>query len=158
MRGTSPALGTRHAAGHGGRLVALADQPQDAVAAKRVGVVLDPYRCCIRGSKGVDAEQVGKGPGWTVRAFRRLGEANQLEAIKTLGAGLVVVNLRQPTQMAGSAVMRPSMWAKRKKPRTECMAVSNVELDVRALDIEEWGTRRWGALQLRADHRTRKAH
>jgi hypothetical protein len=46
---------------HGGGLVALADQPDDAMPSQGVGVVLDPHRCGFGGAQGVDAEQVRQG-------------------------------------------------------------------------------------------------
>ena len=81
---------------HGGRLVALADQVQHAVAAQGLGVVLDPYRSGFGCAQGVDAEQVGQGAVVDGDGLGDLEEPDQLEPVQALGAGLVAVDLRQP--------------------------------------------------------------
>jgi len=82
--------------GHGGGLVALADQVQHPVAAQGVGVVLDPYRCRLRCAQGVDAQQIREGAVVDADGLGYLEEPDQLEPVQSLGAGLVAMHLRQP--------------------------------------------------------------
>lgn len=69
-----------------GGLVALADQAQDAVTTQSVGVVLDLHRGCLRGTKGVDAEQVGERAVVDGECLGDLEEADQLQAVQALGS------------------------------------------------------------------------
>ena len=80
---------------HGGGLVALADQVQDAVPAQGLGVVLDPDGGGFGGAEGVDAEQVRQGAVVDGEGLGDLEEPDQLEPVQSLGAGLVAVDLRQ---------------------------------------------------------------
>lgn len=80
---------------HGGRLVALADQVQDPVAAQGVGVVLDPHRRSLQ-PRGALMQQVSQGAVVDSDGLGDLEEPDQLEAVKPLGEGLVAVDLRQP--------------------------------------------------------------
>lgn len=52
-----------------------------------------------------------------------LEEADQLQAVQSLGARLVLVDFRQPGVDRRVGGMRPSMWANRKNPRTPCIIV-----------------------------------
>lgn len=56
-----------------------------------------------------------------------LQEPDQLEPVQALGAGLVGVHLGEAGVDGGSAVISPSMWANRKKPRTACIMVFTEE-------------------------------
>jgi hypothetical protein len=56
-----------------------------------------------------------------------LQEPDQLGPVQASGAGLVGVHSRQPGVDRGSAVTRPSTWAKRKKPRTPGIIVLTEE-------------------------------
>ena len=72
-----------------------------------------------------------RAPWWTVRNLGDLEEADQLEAVQALGAALVWVDLRQLRGGSRSESMRPSMWEKRKHPRTACIIVSTVPVPLR---------------------------
>jgi hypothetical protein len=85
----------RDGQGHGGGLVALADDVQNPVAAQRVGVVLDAHRGGFRGAQGVDAEQEREGAVVDGDGLGDLQEPNQLQPVQALGAGLVAVDPRQ---------------------------------------------------------------
>ena len=56
-----------------------------------------------------------------------LEEPDQLEPAQPLAAGVIGMDLREPGVMTGSAVISPSMWANRKKPRTPCIMVLTEE-------------------------------
>jgi hypothetical protein len=56
-----------------------------------------------------------------------LEEADQLQPVQALGAGLVPVDFGSRAYTAGSAGMVPSMWANRKNPRTACIIVFTEE-------------------------------
>ena len=81
--------------GHGGGLAAFADQVQDAVPAECFGVVLDPDGRGLGGAECVDAEQVGQGAVVHGRGLGDLEEADELEPVEALGAGLIGVDPRQ---------------------------------------------------------------
>jgi hypothetical protein len=83
-----------HSQGHGGGLVALADQVQDAVAAQRLGVVLDPDRRGLGGAQGVDAEQERERTVVDGEGLGDLEKTDQLKPVQALGARLVEVDLR----------------------------------------------------------------
>ncbi len=72
----------RDGQGHRGRLVALADQVQDAVASQGLGVILDPDRSRLRRAQGVDAEQVGQGAVVDGDGLGDLEEPDQLEPVR----------------------------------------------------------------------------
>ena len=80
---------------HGRRLVALADQVQDPVAAQGFRVVLDPDRGCLGGPQRVDAQQVGQGAVVDGDGLGDLQEPDQLEPVQALGAGLIGMDLGQ---------------------------------------------------------------
>jgi hypothetical protein len=77
-------------------LLPFADQVQHPIAAQCVGVVLDAHGRGLGGSERVDTVQVGQGPVVHADGPRDLKEADQLESVQALGAGLVAVRLRQP--------------------------------------------------------------
>ena len=83
----------RHGQWHGGGLVAHADQVQHPVAAKRLGVVLDPDGGRLGGAQRVDAEQVRQGAMVNADGLGDLEESDQLEPVQAMGPGLVAVDL-----------------------------------------------------------------
>ena len=82
----------RDGEGPGGWLVALADQPQDSMASDGLGVVLDPHCGCLGGAQRVDAQQERKCAVVDGKGLGDLREPDQLEAVQTLGAGLIAVH------------------------------------------------------------------
>ena len=94
---------------HGGGLVAFADQVQDAVPAERLGVVLDPDRCRLGGSQGVDAKQVGESAVVDGDRLRDLEEPDEFESVESLGAGLPRCTSGNRALSVGSEDVSPSM-------------------------------------------------
>ena len=89
--------------------------------------VLDPHAGGFGGAQRVDSQQVGQGAMVHGERLGDLEEPDQLETVQSLGARLVRVDLGQPAYTAGSAGIRPSMWAKRKKPGSACIIVLTEE-------------------------------
>jgi hypothetical protein len=67
---------------------------QHPVPAERVAVVLDPDRRSLGCPEGVDAEQERECAVVHGDGLRDLEDPDQLEPVQSLGAGLVLVDLR----------------------------------------------------------------
>lgn len=65
------------------------------MSAQRLAVVLDPHGRGFGGTERVDAEQARQGAVVHCDGLRDLAQPDQLEPVQALGAGLVLVDLRQ---------------------------------------------------------------
>lgn len=63
------------------------------MSAQRLGVVLDPDRCRLLGSQGVDAEQIGEGAVMDGDRLGDLKESNELEPVEPLGTRFIAMHL-----------------------------------------------------------------
>ena len=68
-----------------------------------LAAVLDADRRCFGGAECVDAEQVGQGAVVHAECLGDLEEAEQLEPVQALGAGLVLMDFRQPSHAERTA-------------------------------------------------------
>lgn len=136
---------------HGGGLVAFPDQAKDSVTAQGVGVVLDAYCGCFGGAQGVDAEKKRERPVMNREGLGDLEETDELDPVKSLGTGLVVLDLRkacvdgrvgcdqavdvcEPEEAADAVHHRDN----RGVHQAGFAELVDVQLDVGTLDPEEW--------------------
>ena len=77
-------------------LLVLGEEVQHPIAPQDIGVVLDSNRCGLGGAQRVDAQQVGQFAVVDGAGLCDLEEADQLQPVQSLGAGLVPVDLREP--------------------------------------------------------------
>jgi hypothetical protein len=139
-----------HGQRHGGRLGAFSNEVQDAMATKRFLVVLDSYGGGFGGAERVDAEQIGQGAVVDRDGLGDLQEPDQLQPVESLGAGLVGVDLGQPSINGRIARDQPVDVGEaevsadgvhggvhRGRHQAGVSEMADVELDVGSLDTDE---------------------